>query len=355
MDRRGRPPVDPSPAVAERFLAFDRWTAPIAAVLSFGAAAVHFAVISEHVAEFVPYAVLFAGLAWFQLGWGAGYLVRPGRRLARVAIAVNLGTVAVWAVSRTTGLPIGPDPGSLEPVGPLDLLATVLELGLVGLLALRLAPGSSTVGARLSRSAATAVLGATGVMVVVLSSVAFATDPGHNGGAAHDGAAHDHGDSGSIHQEAPSPGTAAGPGASHEVAAPSPSAGAGTTSVSPSLPPTPPPTTPGAITFGARLDVGGQVEAPSSTVHIDATAVWIAQLREAPGTPVIRFLILEARPDGRLTEHWNQEIAVADPEARRITGMATLSLFAHGGPGTYLLRYVRGNDILAEGPFTLVP
>ncbi|MGQ0669257.1 MAG: hypothetical protein ACT4PO_06255, partial [Actinomycetota bacterium] len=49
----------------------------------------------------------------------------------------NAGIVVLWVVSRTTGLPIGPEPGSPEAAGVLDLVATAYEaLSAVGLLLL---------------------------------------------------------------------------------------------------------------------------------------------------------------------------------------------------------------------------
>jgi hypothetical protein len=108
------------------------------AVLSLGAAAIHFAVMPEHLAEWWAFGGFFAALGWFQALWSIGYLAGPSGRLARFAIAVNLATVLVWAWSRTIGLPIGPDPGVPEPLGAADVVATVLELLLViGLLASR--------------------------------------------------------------------------------------------------------------------------------------------------------------------------------------------------------------------------
>ena len=83
-------------------------------------------------------------------------------------------------------------------------------------------------------------------------------------------------------------------------------------------------------------------------------AAWVAQLKE-PATSAFRFVILEPRPDGRMTEHWDQEIPIADPAARRVVGMADLSIYAHAGSGNYVLRYLGGDRILAEGAFTLVP
>ncbi len=120
------------------------------ALLSFGAAAIHFAVSPDHFGEWVPYGVAFACLAWFQLLWAAAYLVRPARSWARAAIVVNLAVIVVWAWSRTIGLPIGPQPGSTEPVGFADTLSSGLEALLVLGLVLR----GTTLGARVARQPA---------------------------------------------------------------------------------------------------------------------------------------------------------------------------------------------------------
>lgn len=52
----------------------------------------------------------------------------PSLRVLRVGVLVNVGTIAVWAVSRTVGLPFGPNAGVPEPVSRIDLAAGVLEV-----------------------------------------------------------------------------------------------------------------------------------------------------------------------------------------------------------------------------------
>jgi hypothetical protein len=47
---------------------------------------------------------------------------------ARFAVALSLGIVTVWVVSRTVGMPFGPARGAPEPVGWADFLSTALEL-----------------------------------------------------------------------------------------------------------------------------------------------------------------------------------------------------------------------------------
>ena len=111
------------------------------AALSLGAAAIHFAVIPDHLEEWWAFGLFFAVLGWFQAVWPIAYLARPSRRLAWIAVAANLATVVLWAWSRTAGLPVGPEPGMPEAIGAADLVSTALEValvvGLIGLLAVR--------------------------------------------------------------------------------------------------------------------------------------------------------------------------------------------------------------------------
>ncbi|HEY3334803.1 MAG TPA: hypothetical protein VGK16_06140 [Candidatus Limnocylindrales bacterium] len=101
------------------------------AALSLGAAAIHFAVIPDHLEEWWAFGLCFAGLGWFQAVWPIIYRDRPTRPLASLAVAVNFATVIVWAWSRTAGLPVGPEPGMPEAVGAADLVSTLLEVALV--------------------------------------------------------------------------------------------------------------------------------------------------------------------------------------------------------------------------------
>lgn len=110
-------------------------TLPMAA-LSLGAAAIHFAVLEEHLAEFWLFGFLFLCLGWFQALWPVAYLIRPSTLIAWAGAAVNAGAVIVWWWSRTFGLPIGPEPVTVEPVGPLDITATAYEVVIVGMIVL---------------------------------------------------------------------------------------------------------------------------------------------------------------------------------------------------------------------------
>lgn len=98
------------------------------AVLTFGAGAVHLAVMPEHLVEYVPFGLFFLVVAVVQIAVAPTLLVRPSRRLA---VGVALGSVALvglWLVSRTTGLPVGPEPWRPEEVGVPDVTCVLLEI-----------------------------------------------------------------------------------------------------------------------------------------------------------------------------------------------------------------------------------
>jgi hypothetical protein len=101
------------------------------AALSVGAAAVHFAVVFEHFAEYALYGVFFLVISWAQVIWPVILLWRPSRLWLWLGIAGNAIVIAVYVASRTAGLPFGPDLHHAESAGALDVVSCVLEFGLI--------------------------------------------------------------------------------------------------------------------------------------------------------------------------------------------------------------------------------
>lgn len=101
------------------------------AALSIGAAAIHFAVVFEHFAEYTLYGVFFLVVSWAQVIWPAVVLWKPARLWLWLGIAGNAIVIAVYVASRTVGLPFGPDLHEAESAGALDVVSCALEFGLI--------------------------------------------------------------------------------------------------------------------------------------------------------------------------------------------------------------------------------
>ena len=89
----------------------------VASTAAAGSALVHFAVAPEHFAEWWGFGLFFVLCAEVQLGWALLLGRIRGNRMLAVGLVGSLFLVAVWAVSRTTGLPFGPEPGVPEEIG----------------------------------------------------------------------------------------------------------------------------------------------------------------------------------------------------------------------------------------------
>lgn len=103
----------------------------MAAIASLGAAVIHFAVVPTHWQEWLPAGLFFVSVALFQLIWALWVLVRASSSVLAVGVMVNVGTIIIWALSRTAGAPFGPRAGTAELVHGADLCALLLEIYVV--------------------------------------------------------------------------------------------------------------------------------------------------------------------------------------------------------------------------------
>lgn len=166
------------------------------ALLSAAAGVIHLGVAPAHFAESGLHGAFFVVVGLLQLAAGGLFVAQSGRRLPGAAAAGNAIVVSIWVMSRTSGLPLGPDPWTAEPVGFADVTATLLEVLIVAGSLLLLAPaGSSLVGARPHR--AVLALVSIGSILVLLTGFALGTA----------------GPGGSEHPEAGAPPGAHGPAA----------------------------------------------------------------------------------------------------------------------------------------------
>jgi hypothetical protein len=98
---------------------------------SAGAAAIHFAVIDQHLAEYWLFGVFFVAVALAQLGWVVAVVSNPTRAVYLVGALGNALIAVTWVISRATGLPFGPGAGEPEPLGIADVVSTAFELAVV--------------------------------------------------------------------------------------------------------------------------------------------------------------------------------------------------------------------------------
>jgi len=99
--------------------------------LSFVAGVIHIAASVDHYREFALYTAVFALIAGFQIAWAVTITRGCSRRVLILGVAFNIGMVALWAASRTVGVPIAPRPWVPEEVGAADVMATVAEIVIV--------------------------------------------------------------------------------------------------------------------------------------------------------------------------------------------------------------------------------
>jgi hypothetical protein len=175
-----------------------RW---LLVALSLAAGAIHFAEVGEHFNLSWAHGTFFAVVAWLQIAWAVAFLVAPTRKLLAAAAIGNTAIIAVWAVSRIWGVPIGPEAWEPEPVALADALSTTFEFIIVGVSAavlFRPAMAQRTVRPSLG----VVGIGVTGVAIAVVSTMAlspsFASDhhgegtDDHGNEAAMSAPGHDH-------------------------------------------------------------------------------------------------------------------------------------------------------------------
>lgn len=98
----------------------------LAALLVLAAGLIHALVIADHFEEYWLFGVLFAVVAALQALWAAWVYTTPLSRPLLIAGAIGNGAlIAVWTLSRTVGVPLGPEPWEPEAVGAVDVLATL--------------------------------------------------------------------------------------------------------------------------------------------------------------------------------------------------------------------------------------
>jgi hypothetical protein len=158
----------PDPAAADNLEPILR---PALALLSAGAAVIHFVVIPGHWDEYWGQGLFFVVTAVAQLLWALWIVVAPSRFVYLAGAVGNAVIVAMWIVTRTAGIPAGPGSGEREAVEFADTLATAFEVVLViGAIALMRTVATRR-SARLTGALASSVLIAVAVAALTAASL----------------------------------------------------------------------------------------------------------------------------------------------------------------------------------------
>jgi hypothetical protein len=159
--------------------------AAVVALLAAGAGILHLLAAREHL-EHPLIAAFFVNLAVAQFAW-AGVLVRDRSRAVLLAgIVGNLAVVAIWMLSRTTGIPLFEATSEVEPIGMADAAATLFEITAAAGAGLLLVLPAEALRALLSPARAQRLVASTGAIALLLTIPGFVTEGHHH--------EHEHGD-----------------------------------------------------------------------------------------------------------------------------------------------------------------
>lgn len=155
------------------------------AAAALGAGAIHLAAAGEHLQEWRPLGIAFLAAGVFQLAWGAFIAVRDSRPVLLIGGGLSAVFLGTYLLSRTVGLPLGPEAFEAEPLALAGVLCCVLELPVaIGALLLAREPGAlrHPLGRRWS------VGFAAGLLLVGTAGGSALASPAH----AHEHTAHEH-------------------------------------------------------------------------------------------------------------------------------------------------------------------
>ena len=102
-----------------------------AAACSVGAAAIHAVVCPEHFHEGLLYGGFFAVATGAQLVWAWLAIHHRQRWVLAAGLTGNLAIIGLWLITRTVGIPLGPEAGEVEAIGALDTITAAFEAAIV--------------------------------------------------------------------------------------------------------------------------------------------------------------------------------------------------------------------------------
>jgi hypothetical protein len=157
------------------------------AALSGVAAGIHLGVAPEHFGEWWGYGAFFVIAAAGECALVVLLALRPRAWVLQVGIWATLATILMYLVSRTSGIPLGPETGVVEPVELPGLAATAAEGALLVVLC-RLLAGRE----RRRTLNALGLVGAALWVAALSGALAPPAEPVAGGHGGHGAAVHDH-------------------------------------------------------------------------------------------------------------------------------------------------------------------
>jgi hypothetical protein len=112
----------------------------------------------------------------------------------------------------------------------------------------------------------------------------------------------------------------------------------------------------GYVTFGTDADQTLRVTDPKTTFALDEAMVWSAYLTEPADSADLRIRILRldsASPSGQTLVR--EDLVKPETRSGQIFLRRLHALGPTTGPGLFTIEYVRGDEILAEGSFLILP
>jgi hypothetical protein len=115
-------------------------------------------------------------------------------------------------------------------------------------------------------------------------------------------------------------------------------------------------TGPGVITFGTAYDAK-TLEIAKPLTRFKRTfpeIAWSTQLSRGVDAATMSWVVVRRSTSGAEKVVFNVDEPIDGPEIVAVANSGDLALCVGNVAGTYVMRYLDGNDVLAEGTFTLV-
>jgi hypothetical protein len=103
----------------------------VTVALSLFAGYIHVAYVDSHLQEWWAYGAFFIAAANVQVLFAALLVRWPRRWLPFAGIVANLAIIAMYVVTRTSGIPLGPHKRVVETAGATDWLTTAAQVGII--------------------------------------------------------------------------------------------------------------------------------------------------------------------------------------------------------------------------------